>query len=280
MNDDFIMLPKVDFAFKELMMNEKVRIGFLSAVLNINATDIRSAQMKNTNLTKAHQDEKQGILDVRLVMNDDTEINIEMQVMSMSTWTDRSVFYVSKMVAEQVGIDKKYTNVRKCIGISIVDFNCIKQTNNYHTIYHIREDSDPTIIFSDKMEWHMVELPKLPKITDGTSIYNWTKFFKTEKREEFEMLAQENEYLQEADRQLDIISQDEQKRMEYDSRTKMLYHMNTVRDEGRQEGRQEGIQKGRQEGIQESISAVIAGMRAAGYSEEQIQEIIGAMPKQ
>ena len=280
MNDDFIMLPKVDFAFKELMMNEKVRIGFLSAVLNINVTDIRSAQMKNTNLTKAHQDEKQGILDVRLVMNDDTEINIEMQVMSMSTWTDRSVFYVSKMVAEQVGIDKKYTNVRKCIGISIVDFNCIKQTNNYHTIYHIREDSDPTIIFSDKMEWHMVELPKLPKITDGTSIYNWTKFFKTEKREEFEMLAQGNEYLQEAYRQLDIISQDEQKRMEYDSRTKMLYHMNTVRDEGRQEGRQEGIQKGRQEGIQESISAVIAGMRAAGYSEEQIQEIIGAMPKQ
>ena len=280
MNDDFIMLPKVDFAFKELMMNEKVRIGFLSAVLNINATDIRSAQMKNTNLTKAHQDEKQGILDVRLVMNDDTEINIEMQVVSMSTWTDRSVFYVSKMLSEQVGINRKYTNIKKCIGISIVDFNCIKQTNNYHTIYHIREDSDPTIIFSDKMEWHMVELPKLPKITDGTSIYNWTKFFKTEKREEFEMLAQGNEYLQEAYRQLDIISQDEQKRMEYDSRTKMLYHMNTVRDEGRQEGRQEGIQKGRQEGIQESISAVIAGMRAAGYSEEQIQEIIGAMPKQ
>lgn len=268
MNDDFIMLPKVDFAFKELMMNEKVRIGFLSAVLNINATDIKSAQMKNTNLTKTHQDEKQGILDVRLVMNDDTEINIEMQVVSMSTWTDRSVFYVSKMLSEQVGINRKYTNIKKCIGISIVDFNCIKQTNNYHTIYHIREDSDPTIIFSDKMEWHMVELPKLPKITDGTSIYNWTKFFKTEKREEFEMLAQGNEYLQEAYRQLDIISQDEQKRMEYDSRTKMLYHMNTVRDEGRQEG------------IQESISAVIAGMRAAGYSEEQIQEIIEAMPKQ
>ena len=262
MNDDFIMLPKVDFAFKELMMNEKVRIGFLSAVLNINVTDIRSAQMKNTNLTKAHQDEKQGILDVRLVMNDDTEINIEMQVMSMSTWTDRSVFYVSKMVAEQVGIDKKYTNVRKCIGISIVDFNCIKQTNNYHTIYHIREDSDPTIIFSDKMEWHMVELPKLPPITDGTSIYNWTKFFKTEKREDFEELAENDEYLQEAYQQLEIISQDEQKRMEYDSRIKLSYDANTLKDEGRQEG----------------ISAAIAGMRKAGYSEEQIQEIIKAMP--
>ena len=265
--DDFIMLPKVDFAFKELMMNEKVRVGFLSAVLDIRAADIRSAQMKNTNLTKTHQDEKQGVLDVRLVMNDDTEINIEMQVMSMSTWTDRSVFYISKMVAEQVGIDKKYTNVRKCIGISIVDFNCIKQTDRYHTVYHIREDSEPSIIFSDKMEWHMVELPKLPPVTDGTSIYDWTKFFRTEKREEFEMLAQRDEYLREAYQQLDIISQDEQKRMEYDSRTKMLYHINTVKEEGRQEGRQEGI------------SAVVTAMRTAGYSEEQIQEVVKSIPE-
>ena len=30
--DDFIMSPKVDFAFKELMRNDFVRIGFLSAV--------------------------------------------------------------------------------------------------------------------------------------------------------------------------------------------------------------------------------------------------------
>ena len=30
MDNDFIMSPKVDFAFKEIMTNEKVRTGFLS----------------------------------------------------------------------------------------------------------------------------------------------------------------------------------------------------------------------------------------------------------
>ena len=34
-SEDFIMSPKVDFAFKELMRDEMVRKGFLSAVLNI-----------------------------------------------------------------------------------------------------------------------------------------------------------------------------------------------------------------------------------------------------
>lgn len=41
-SDDFIMSPKVDFAFKELMTNDLVRKGFLSAVLKIKDTDIKS----------------------------------------------------------------------------------------------------------------------------------------------------------------------------------------------------------------------------------------------
>ena len=58
---DFLMKPKIDFAFKEIMMNEKARIGFLSAILNIKPEDIQSTQILNTNLRKQHQEDKQGI---------------------------------------------------------------------------------------------------------------------------------------------------------------------------------------------------------------------------
>ena len=33
--NDFIMLPTVDFCFKELMQNEKVRKGMIAAILGI-----------------------------------------------------------------------------------------------------------------------------------------------------------------------------------------------------------------------------------------------------
>ena len=90
MNDNFIMSPKVDFAFKEIMRDETVRKGFLSAVLGIKDTKIKSTVMLNTNLPKIHDDEKQGILDVRLTMNDNTEIDIEIQLAYMKSWADRS----------------------------------------------------------------------------------------------------------------------------------------------------------------------------------------------
>ncbi len=51
---DFIMKPKVDFAFKEIMMDEKARTGFLAAVLHINPEDIKETHILNTSLRKLH----------------------------------------------------------------------------------------------------------------------------------------------------------------------------------------------------------------------------------
>lgn len=233
--DNFIMSPKVDFAFKELMRDETVRKGFLSAVLGIKDTEIKKTVLLNTNLSKIHEDEKQGILDVRLTMNDNTEIDIEIQLAYMRAWADRSTFYISKMLVEQVGINKKYSNIKKCIAINILDFDYISQTQRFHTVYHLREDIEH-IKYTDIMEIHIVELPKLPQTDDGTDLYDWVKFIKTENREGFEMLAQQSKYLKTAYETLEEISADQQKRMEYTARQKALYDYNTLMEENYERG--------------------------------------------
>ena len=264
-NDNFIMSPKVDFAFKEIMRNEIVRKGFLSAVLGINDTDIKSTVILNTNLSKIHEDEKQGILDVRLTMNNNTEIDIEIQLAYMKSWADRSTFYLSKMLVEQIGINKKYTNIKKCIGINILDFDYIKQTKRFHTVYHVSEDTEH-IKYTDILEWHIVELPKLPTMPDGSNLYNWVKFINAQNEEEFKMLAAKDIYLKTAYEQLEVISHDEQKRLEYTARQKALYDYNTLVEENFERGIEHGIKQKEQE--------LIEKMRSKGYTEEQIKELL------
>ena len=58
---EFLMKPKIDFAFKEIMANEKARIGFLSAVLQIKPSSIKETHLLNTYLRKIHKEDKQGI---------------------------------------------------------------------------------------------------------------------------------------------------------------------------------------------------------------------------
>ena len=272
--NDFIMSPKVDFAFKELMRDETVRKGFLSAVLGIKDTEIKRTVLLNTNLPKIHEDEKQGILDVRLTMNNNTEIDIEIQLAYMKAWADRSTFYVSKMLVEQVGINKKYSNIKKCIGINILDFDYIKDTQRFHTVYHISEDTEH-IKYTDILEIHIVELPKLPTNDDGTDLYDWIKFIKAENKGEFEMLAKQSQYLQKAYETLEEISADQQKRLEYTARQKALYDYNTLMEENYERGVEEGIEQGIQQGKSERDAELIERMKSKGMSDEEIGQILG-----
>ena len=65
-DEDFIMKPKVDFCFKELMEEAEVRKGFSAAVLHIPPEDIAETLLLPTNLRKKYEEDKLGILDVRV----------------------------------------------------------------------------------------------------------------------------------------------------------------------------------------------------------------------
>ena len=66
-------------------------------------------------------------------MNGDKKIDIEIQLSYMTTWADRSIFYVSKMLVEQVDINKYYSNIKKCI--DTLDFKYPPQTTAHKSIF-------------------------------------------------------------------------------------------------------------------------------------------------
>jgi len=54
----------------------------------------------------------------------------------------------------------------------------------------------------------------------------WAKFINAEETEEFNMIAEKDPYIKSAYDQLQIISQDEQKRLEYEAREKAILDYN------------------------------------------------------
>ena len=57
-SEPFIMLPTVDFCFKELMCSEKARKGLIAAFLNLDPREIQETLLLNTNLRKESETEK------------------------------------------------------------------------------------------------------------------------------------------------------------------------------------------------------------------------------
>ena len=249
-----LMKPKIDFAFKEIMGDSEVRKGFLSAVLKINPEDIKETKIIDTFLRKKHKKDKLGILDVRILMDDGTEIDVEIQLIKFTAWEDRTLFYVSKMITEQIKEGEDYSKIKKCIHIGVLDFVLFKDTGEFYSSFHLMEDNRHTV-YSDKIEFHVIELPKLPEELkeNSSDLLLWAKFLNAEKKEEFEMLAKKNMYIEKAYDRLQVISMDKKKQLEYTARQKAILDYNQLMKEyteaGLKKGEEIGLKKGEEIGL-------------------------------
>ena len=234
--DNFIMLPTVDFCFKELMRNPKVRRGFIAAVLGKNPSEIRKTTLIAAELDKESEDAKQGILDVKVEMEDETKINMEMQEAYFQFWPNRILFYLSKTYTGQIKAGEDY----------------------------------------DALEIHILELQKLPpedRSEDG--IIRWMRFFGGKSREEFENMAKQDEYIEEAYDELKKLSADEKKRLEYEAWERAVLDYNSQMKSARMEGERIGEKLGEERGRRLAQVEIVEKMLARGMSREEIAELLG-----
>ena len=111
--EDFIMLPTVDFCFKELMQNDNIRKNIIAALLNVPSSEVENTELMPTILRKESKDDKYGILDVRVRLKDGEQIDFEMQVEAFDCWANRSVYYLSKMYAGEIKEGEGYDCLKK-----------------------------------------------------------------------------------------------------------------------------------------------------------------------
>lgn len=257
-----VYLSKVDFCFKELLSDEYVRRGFLSAILGVAPDMILWTKLLPTYLRKQHKDDKFGILDVRVMLQDESQVDVEIQVIAYDYWAERSLFYISKMYVDQIHEGEDYGQLKKCIHVGILDFKLFDD-EEYYSRFHIWEDNR-RLQYSDKFEIHVLELPKLEKYDyPETELLKWARFFNATNKEELEMAAEGNEYTQKAYDRLVELSADEEKRMEYEERQKALRDYQHMMNSGWRQG----VSEGREEGVK----AIIEMLQEFGMSREETQ---------
>ncbi len=224
---NFIMKPKVDFCFKELMEFEEVRQGFIAAVLGIEPEEVIKTELLPTHLRLRHNKDKLGILDVRVILNGDVQLDMEIQVAKFLFWRERSLFYLSKMYSDVILTGEGYHVLGKCIHVGILDFILFEEDEEFYSCFHMWEDKRRRK-YSDKFEIHIVELPKVAEHEyPETALLKWAKFLNAEKKEEFEMAAKTDPHIRKAYEQLLHMSEDGNKRLIYEARQKAIYDYNT-----------------------------------------------------
>ena len=235
-NDNFIMLPTVDFCFKELMQNKEVRKGILSALLGKNPEELEDTELLPTILQPEYQDEKLGILDVRVLFADGTQTDLEMQVVQFDFWPNRVLFYLGKMYTGQIKRGEPYEKLKKCIHVSILDFlHFPKDDRCFRKITFC--DVETGEVYTDLMEIYVLELGKLPtEDRNESGIIRWMRFLSGKCKEDLKKMAEKDPYIEKAYEELERMSADEKKRLEYEAREKALRDYNSQMSSARRRG--------------------------------------------
>ena len=294
-DDNFIMLPTVDFCFKELMRNPKVRKGFIAAVLGKKPEEIRDTTLIPTELRKESEDDKLGILDVLVELADETKMNMELQVSYFECWINRVLFYLSKIYSGQIREGEEYDRLHRCIHVGILDFIHFSQDKKCFRKLAFC-DVETGEQYTDLMEMYVLELKKLPpEDLNEKGIIRWMRFLGGKNREEFEDMAKKDEYIEEAYNELKKLSHDEQMRMEYELRQKAIRDhnmmMKTVRKHGYESGYESGYEAGEKQGYEAgekqgyemgerlAMKKVIDKLTGEGRTIEETAELLGLEPE-
>ncbi len=250
-NDNFLMSPTVDYCFKELLAYPEIRKGFVAAILNKNPEEIAETKLMPTILSKDTEDGKYGILDVRVELKDGSQIDLEMQVTPFEFWDKRIIFYLSKMYIEQIKEGDSYENLKPCVHVSILNFNLFPEDQEcFREIAFC--DLKTKQKYTNFLNIYVLELKKLPpEQKDEPLIIKWMRFLSAERKEDFEKMAGEDTYINEAYEVLQKLSADERKRLEYEARQKAIRDYNSQMKSSLEKGIQIGEERGEERGKKE-----------------------------
>jgi len=217
-----VLSPTDDYVFK-LVFGDESGIDdlteLLKSVLQLSDDDYSEITIIDPHLLREYKEDKLGVLDVKVKTKSGKLVNVEIQVLPSPELRKRVVFYASKMLAGQAKSGEKYTNIKRVISIVITDHILIPESQKYHNRYTLY-DPESCTEFSDILEIHAVELPKIPAATDGTQLWWWTKFLSAKSKEEFVMLAEQNPQVKKAVVRLMELSADQRTRSIVESRQK------------------------------------------------------------
>ena len=245
--------PTNDFVFKKLFGTEK-NVDILKDLIQAILPDLPIHKIKinkDVSLERKYITDKLGILDIVAELNDNTTINIEMQVENFFNTVDRTLFYNSGLHHESLKKGESYTESFRTIGIWITNFDVFKE-GPFHEIARLKRDYENTLL-TDKFELHYIQLTKFKAKCKriSTKLDQWLTFIINEKLEEIKMV--DNEYIKKAEEELEYLSGDEETRRLAFLRDKAIRDEISLKAGAKEEGRKEGIQQGKKEGLKEGI---------------------------
>ncbi len=280
--------PFTDFGFKKLFgteLNKDLLIDFLNQVLPPRHRIQELSYSQSEHLGSTELDRK-AIFDLYCISQTGERFIVEMQKAKQNYFKDRTIYYSSFPIQEQVLKGIWNYKLAAVYTVGILDFVFSEDEWEKEVRHEVQLKDQHNRIFYDKLTYIYLEMPHFTKTEEEleTDFDKWLYVLKHLPDLENRPKALQERIFQKLFEAAEIAKFTPEDRMKYEDSLKYLRDMknviDTANEEGREAGRQLGLEEGRQEGRQEIARQMKADgesvekiIRYTGLSTEEIQQL-------
>lgn len=213
------LLFKFIFGRKE---NKAITLSFINAVLGLEGAraliDLRFADRE---IDPEEETGKGSTLDLLCMTNDETQINIEVQVQNRHNMGQRSLYYWAKLYQSTLGRGENYNNLRRTVAINLLGYEYLP-LSGFHHMYGLYDETGKHRLTED-IEIHFLELPKVTRqdIRSMRTLDKWMAFIGNKlSDEEMEAIAMSEAAIDTAWDRIEAFMRDAGQRRKYEQREK------------------------------------------------------------
>ena len=278
-----VVSAKLDIIFKKIFTeNADLLHSFVASMLDIPPESITDIVVTNPEIPPETMTGKFSRLDLSLKV-DDRLVNVEIQVKNDADYRDRTLFYWAKLYSSELKSGEDYSELKQTITINIINFNMFPGENYHNEVAAIIKETGE--VFSDKFSIHFFELKKVGRKPNPVSSRElWLQFINADSEEALDMISQTNVpimkkavnviYDMSEDTRIREIARLREKAM-HDEASALKHAKAEGIEEGMAQGMAQGITKGMAQGMAKGKNEIIAQMKAAGMTDEQISFVLG-----
>ena len=244
MNKKVALNPKEDVVFKRIFGihgNEDLLEDLLSSILNqkIKCKEI----IREARIGQLDVDEKYGSLDLKAVLEDGREVDVDIQLKFDKNLPLRMHAYASMLTSESLKKAVDYKELTQKIIIFITDHVVFKQFDEAYqeTVLVLKNHKDYE--FSDHHKYIIVQLPKYKESKEiKNKLDRWVAFL-NQNEEVLDKMVVADKVIEKAQRELDYLSGDEELKRIVELKHKWVLDYNSGVSNAREEGRAEEKKK-------------------------------------
>lgn len=200
-----------DYMFRVILQKHKnVLRSVVCACLKLKAEEVQDIVVQNPIELGEAIDDKTFILDINVLLNNNTIINLEMQVLDLKDWPERSLSYLARSY-DNVAKGDEYINVKPVYHIGFLNYTIFLEYPEFFAKYRMMNIKNHNV-YTTKFNLCVVDLTKIELATQedvDTGLVYWTQVFKAKTWEELRQMAERNQELQEATEALYVYNQDD-----------------------------------------------------------------------